>query len=196
MEGDNNSVIPRQQKVRNAAEETDCSNASTLEKGDQGKATPRSDEIKGNDNSLNTNLPCPSNKNKGELEKKDETRTAQPPTLSKTDNSNKGSKDVQNKNSSSPRSLKRKKTRQQQQQQQQQQPSPRPTTHPQTPQNLTRKRINPYNVVEIWKRYDLTAIEMFTAHETAELKAVQKQIWKRKKIVPYSGISNNATLVD
>lgn len=193
MEG-NDSDVPRQQKLRNAAaEETNCGNASTLEKGDQMKATPRSSEIKRNDNSLNTNLPCPSNTKKGELEKKHETTTAQPPPLSKTDNNNKGSKDVQNKKYSSPQSLKRKRTRQQQQQQQ---PSPIPTTHPQQQQNLTRKRINPYNITEIWKRYDLAAIEMFTAHETAELKAVRKQIWKRKKFVPYNGINNNATLGD
>jgi hypothetical protein len=214
MEGKDSDVLV-QQKIRNAAEETNCGNASTLEKGDQMKAKPRLDAIEGKDNFLNTTLPSSSNKSKGELEKKKhETTTsvvatkplerssvspgitnisvaAQPPPLSKPDNNNKGSKDAQNKNSSSPNSPRRKRTRQQQQQQ----PSPIPTTQPQQPQNLTRKSINPYNITQIWKRYDLTAIEMITAHETAELKAVQKQIWKQNKFVPYNGI-NSARLGD
>ena len=45
-------------------------------------------------------------------------------------------------------------------------------------------------ISEIWKRYDLTDPALTCAHEIAELEAVQKQIWRPKKIVPYTGLSS------
>ena len=125
------------------------------------------------------------------------------PSLSISDNNNNDPKDPQNKNASSqqslhqkqhistpssssyqPQDLTRKRTRQK---------SSSQTSHLKQPQNLSKKNIKSYSSIDIWKRYDLIAMEMITAHETVELEAVQKEIWKLKKFVPYNGI--NTTLV-
>ncbi len=56
------------------------------------------------------------------------------------------------------------------------------------PQNLTADESDSGDISDIWKRYDLSAIELTTADERAELEAVQKQIWKKRIFVPYAGI--------
>jgi hypothetical protein len=81
-----------------------------------------------------------------------------------------------------PLSLSRKRARQE--------PSSLPTQTEQS-QILTKKNIDYRNIRHIWKRYNLAAIEMSSVHETAELRAAETQIWKRKKFVPYNGISSN-----
>ena len=89
------------------------------------------------------------------------------------------------------------------QQQQQQQPSTLPSSK-QQPQNITKKKMQQQtstltrkkidyegksSIVDLWKRYDLAAPEGIAGQETGELQAVEKQVWKRRKIVPYNGIN-------
>ena len=61
---------------------------------------------------------------------------------------------------------------------------------------LTRKKIDyegKSSIVDLWKRYDLAAPEGIAGQETGELQAVEKQVWKRRKIVPYNGINTIAS---
>jgi len=66
-----------------------------------------------------------------------------------------------------------------------------PPTQTEQPQIVTKKTIDYRNIRHLWKRYNLAAIEMSSVHETAELRAVETQTWKRKKFVPYNGLSSN-----
>ena len=80
---------------------------------------------------------------------------------------------------------------------------PPPTTQHQPPsspqQNATKKRLrnasspaqtSQFQISEIWNRYDLADPELTSDYERAELEAVQKQIWRPKKFVPYTGLSS------
>lgn len=78
---------------------------------------------------------------------------------------------------------------------------PPPTTQQDHPQNPTRTKLRKegssqqtnqgqLQIPEIWKRYDLTDPDLTTAHEKAELEALQKQIWRPRKTVPYTGLSS------
>ena len=78
-------------------------------------------------------------------------------------------------------------------------PQHQPLSSPQ--QNATRKRPRnessslqtsqgQFQISEIWNRYDLTDPELISDYERAELEAVQKQIWRPEKFVPYTGLSS------
>lgn len=107
-----------------------------------------------------------------------------PPTLTLGD-SKKGPKDSQRTTDEKPQQsthdLPKKRTRQEKSSLE---------TNPEQPQDSTAKNIYKGNRSDIWKQYDLTATEMTTAHERAELQVVLKQVWKKKKFVPYAGVNS------
>lgn len=210
-----NDVVTK--TIQDSADETINGNASTLEEGDGKRAKPKPGAIASTENSIKETPPCGSDKNEIGLEKKigqkafvsrDEKKTsaaAQQPPSSIPCNSNKISQDSKNKPELTQRDFQEPKQQQQcstgpssQRQGQPQNPTRKRArqqlsplqTLPEKSQNLTRNKIDEGNLSDFWTRYDLTKTELTTPHETAELKAVRKQIWKRKKFVPYTGINS------
>ena len=178
-----------------AAEETNTGNASStveegknsLKKAPASLPTEKKDDLRKNIETVGRSA--------ASSETTSVSAAARKPPASTLGDSKKGPKDSQRTTQEQPQQS----TQSSSSQQEQSQDLPKKRTRQQEssletnleqPQNLTKNKTNEGSSSDIWERYDLTATEMTTTHERAELQAVQKQVWKKKKFIAYTGVNS------